>query len=239
MVFPSRALVLSLLPMVALGAACSPDDADEVIPDLPDEETDLPTDDPDDFDWPVDTDSPPPEGEDPDHWLYAYQDGTWSVGPTGGPYTALSGELLVYEFVDWQLPTEDEDDTDADTDPVDTDTDLPPWEQLEENPLHCLVRYQITGEPSESTCPECDVGFDVTFTVVEGDPGPCYDPELPRSGDTLRFGWRWDTPVVLHDLANIDLWYPWFAADLTSEQILVSYTDARAISLEEEEEEDE
>lgn len=219
-------LALALLPLLA---ACTREAPEPDVPDLPDEDP-LPDTDGSDTDWPIDTDPPTPPGIDPMHWLYRYQSGTWSLGPAGGPHTTLTGDLLVYEFVDYELPEPGED-TDADT-----DTDLAPWESLEENPLHCMARWSLTGVPAERACDGCDATFEVTFTLIEGDPGPCYDPELPVDGKTRVYGWKAEDGVILHDHAKLGVWYPWFYATFSDDTVQVAFEDRQAVSLEEEEE---
>jgi hypothetical protein len=202
--------------------ACSGGAADTCVPDLPDPDP-IPDDDIDD-DWPIDTDLPTPPGRDPGHWLYTYQTGAWALGPEGGPHTTLSGELLVLEFVDWSIP-----EPDPDTD--EPDSNVPPWELLDESPLHCTARWLVTGEAADTLCPSCDAAFEVTFTLVEGDPRPCYDPDLPANGETRRFGWRASDGFVQYDHSDLGAWFPWFNAEFSGDLVLLSFADRRAISL--------
>lgn len=231
-----RALVAPVvMTLLALGG-CAATEIDPAIPDLPEPDPVPDDDDDDDFDWPIDTDTPDPPGIDPDNWLYRYQSGLWafSTGEAG----ALTGDLWILEFVDYQIPEPEEPEEPEDPDDPDHDPEEPnprPWEDLEESPLHCEVHYAIVGLPAEQLCAECDAAFDLTFTVVEGDPRPCFDPELPADGETRRFGWRVLGPgevgVIAHDIADIGVWVPWFHAIFGEGDLSVHFQDRQPISL--------
>ncbi|TVQ92518.1 MAG: hypothetical protein EA397_06830 [Deltaproteobacteria bacterium] len=215
--------------LAALALACEDPASQTELPDLPDESDSWPSGGFDsDVEFPTDT-GVAPDGREPDHWLYIYQLGSFQLpdGEAGEP-PSLLGELVVYEFVDYALPSpEDDEDEDTDSDPVDSDSDpvdsdpvdsdpvdsedeLRPWELLEDDPLHCEVVYTMAGEPSEHPCDGCDLTYEITFTVTEGDPGPCFDPDLPADGAVLRIGWSWSEGIAYYDYANVGVWTPWF-----------------------------
>ncbi len=239
-----------LLGLVGLAPACSGGDEETDLPDLPPEDTDTGAPDTDDTGggFPIDTDDGGPTDLVPANYLHLYQDGALTLGPAGGPYEALEGTLHVLEFLDYQLPPPGDDTDVGDTDPVDTDlsdTDPPPdrpWEALEESPLVCEVVYALSGAPPEvapdTPCPDCAFVMDVTFTVVEGNPGPCYDPELPADGEVRRFGWADGSATLLMDLGGLGAWYPWYRGSRTGDVVTFAWEEVLAVSVEPDEEED-
>ena len=173
--------------LVATGAlalaACSGSDDTDDPPVLPDE-TDTGDEDSDTgpFEFPIDTSEDPDLNEEPAHWLHAYQTGSWNLSPGGGTFDNLTGTMEVLEFIDFTLPEDTGLDTSGDTGvPWDTDNG--------ENPLLCQVTYNLLGTASDQSCTGCTVTMDVTFYVLEGDPGACRDPELPRDQEVRRLGY--------------------------------------------------
>lgn len=228
MTSPTRILLLGA--SLVLGTSgCTPPDEDSDIPELPDE--DSPPEDTGPFDIPDDTDDGGPVDQVPLHTLNLYQDAALTVTPAGGPYTALTGELSVMEFIDYERPEPGED-TDI---PADTDYDpTRPWDSLEENPLACEVVYRMIGAPAETSCGGCDFAMDIEFTVQSGDPGPCRDPDLPRNGETRRFGWRGSDNTMLYDFGGIGSWFPWYRGTLEGDTITIAWRSSVAVSVEEE-----
>ena len=210
--------------------ACTPSGEDSDIPELPDEDTPLPED-TGPFEIPEDTDNTGPVDQEPLHYLYAYQDGDWALTPSGGPYTALTGTLEVWEFIDYPRPSQ------TDTDIPWTDTDYP-WLELEETPVICNVVYRVVGSASEpeDACSDCAWSMDIQFDVQSGDPTPCSDPDLPANGDIRRFGWRTSDSTLLYDYQGVGVWFPWYRANGAADQVAFSWFNRSGISLEEEDE---
>lgn len=92
-----------------------------------------------------------PSDTTPEHRLRLVHEGFWLLTPLGGPYRAITGELLVQEILDGN----------------------------EEEPT-CMLRYALTGTPEEEGCAGCDFAFRVTHYLVQGDPESCQQPDLPR-----------------------------------------------------------
>ena len=86
----------------------------------------------------------------PTHSLLLRHTGFWLLTPLGGPYRAITGELLIQEILDGD----------------------------EEVPA-CSLRYALTGTPETEGCPGCDFSFRVTHYLAEGDPERCQQPDLP------------------------------------------------------------
>lgn len=211
-----------MLPLLlaAIFACSGADDTDPTLPDpidtgSPDKDTDVST-------FPIDTSGDTDLDVAPRHTLTMHQFGAWDLGPSGGPYTTMSGTLRVIEYLDgaqW--------DTGPDTDGI-PDTDLPP---------DCLVVFALSGAPSETSCDGCTAAFDVTFALTEGDPSLCRDPELPADGDVRRFGWLPTEDVIVHDYGDIGLWLPWYPGEQLGDRITFDWTATVGVSIEEEEEE--
>jgi hypothetical protein len=225
------------LTVVILGLSCTVEDPTlDSFPTLPESDSELPSDSEVD-DWPIDSNQPTPVGQDPDNWLYLYQFGTWEIVRDGGEPVGLTGILEVFEFVDWTFPDPDEEDPEStEPEPSSEDTEgLEPWELLDRNPLVCHVIYAIDGIPSERLCASCDVAFDITFTILEGNPRPCYDPELPPDEATRRFGWQTGDSHIHYDFSGVGIWYPWYVASFDDDTVEVSYHEKIGASIEEEE----
>ncbi|MFK7929208.1 MAG: hypothetical protein AB8H79_13525, partial [Myxococcota bacterium] len=117
---------------------------------------------------------------------------------------------------------------------TDTDTDLP-WSDLEESPVACAVTYTLIGSPSEvAPCTGCAWAMDVEFRVAEGDPEPCYDPDLPSDGDIKRFGWNDSSGQLLYDFQGTGVWFPWFPGSASSDQVDFNWQARVGVSIEEE-----
>lgn len=162
----------------------------------------------DDTSGPVPLDTAPDTGldQEPDHRLYLHQEGAWSLSPFGGPYTHMVGSLITWEHLDGERA-------------LDTaDTGL-----SEEPGLVCETRWTLVGAAAESTCDGCDAAFDIEFTLVEGDDGPCLDPELPASGDVLRFGYIDADRTIVHDVGGAGLWLPWWTATRAGDDLTFTW----------------
>lgn len=224
------AQTLILLATAFIG--CGPSGTDSAVPDLPTESEPPVSGGVDsDFEFPTDTEGVAPDGRDPDHWLFLYHFGALDLSEGD----ALSGELTIYEFIDWELPDPHDEGEEGSEEPI--DPDLEPWELLEESPLHCEAHFTLSGEPSEHLCDGCAEAYDITFTLVSGDLRPCFDPHLPADGDVRRFGWSLTEGIVHYDVADLGVWTPWYwLVDDPELGLLLSWQDSKGISLEDQEE---
>lgn len=228
---PSRTLSAAAAILIAT-VGCTPSE-DTDIPPLPEETDVLIPEDTGPFGIPEDTDDLGPADLEPASYLYLYQEGSLRLTPAGGPYAALTGSLTALELIDFELPPEDPDDTD----PPDTDV---PWADLEESPVACEVTYTLVGSPPPEEagavlCDSCAWMMDVEFGVAEGDPGPCYDPDLPDNGDVLRFAWNPTSGQLLYDFQDTGVWFPWYPGSEGADAVDFTWQARLGVSIEEDE----
>lgn len=159
---------------------------------------------------PVDTATTPGTEDDvPDNLLTVSQSGTWSLSPLGGPFTDLSGTLVIQEYVDALDPEEPE--------------------------YACEVTYNLTGQVDEqSTCGDCDFLFQVSHFVTEGDATACREPGTPQHEDVWLMGYDSGSEQILRAIGGV--WVPW--ADATMVGSDVTYTFDLVIAIQVEEEDD-
>lgn len=150
------------------------------------------------------------EDQVPTNLLYVSQSGTWSLSPLGGPFTDVSGTLLVQEYVD-VLDKKDPE-------------------------YACDVTYTLTGQAvDEHDCSDCDFVFDVEFFVNEGDPGACREPDTPLHQAVWRMGFDPDRDELLLDYRGTGVWVRWMDATLTGSDLSFVFETVLAIQVEEEE----
>ncbi len=146
--------------------------------------------------------------EEPLHWLTITQEGVWEMTPRGGPWTTLTGTLLVTEVLDEDL----------------------------ENPT-CALTYALTGEGVEAPgCETCDVAFNIAFYLAEGDLEACSDPDLPLADEERVFGWSELDSTIYLDYAGTGTWIPWYEGALDEDTLSYSWTTELAVVVEEEDE---
>ncbi len=181
--------------MVWLGCnADSNDGQDDDQDDLPLEE-DLPEDD-DSTPWETGDDSQGGGTEEtPDHQLTLTHTGSWLRTPEGGPWDALSGDLTVVETLDGDLET-----------PT------------------CQALFTVTGTAAEDLCVPCGSAFRVTFSLAEGDPSLCRDPDLPQDGSVWLFGLDSGEETLYLDYADSGVWVPWYPFTEKGDSLLVAWT---------------
>lgn len=204
--------------LLALFACTGNEESDATLPEV--EETGVEDPDTDVSQFPIDTSVDTDFDSVPLHTLTLHQWGVWDLA-NGPSYDGLTGTMWVIEYLDG-----DQWDTGPDTDGI-PDTDLPP---------DCLVTYALTGVPAETSCDGCSFAFEVTFAVVEGEVGPCRDPELPEDGETHRFGFRASDDTIVLDYGDIGLWLPWYPAEKVIDQVTFDWRATLGVSIEEEEE---
>lgn len=160
--------------------------------------------------------------EAPAHTLTMEQWGLWELSPFGGPYTAMVGELRVWEYLDGLRP--DSADTALDTGMG--------WEEA----LSCQAVLSLVGEPLDEVCATCSFGFAVQITLVDGDPSACRDPDMPQDGEERA--WAWDEAgLIWYDYGGSGLWLPWWEAMRSGDSIDFQWTTTVGVVLDEEEDE--
>jgi len=161
---------------------------------------------------PVDTGTTDPGTEDnvPDNLLTVSQSGIWSLAPIGGPFTDLSGVLLVQEYVD------------------ELDPKLPEYA--------CEVEFNLTGQSvDEHTCSSCDFVFDVTHFITKGETTGCREPDTPQHEDVWQMGYDSNQGALVHNYGGSDVWVRWADADLQGTDLSFTFDLVMAIQVEEEE----
>ena len=156
----------------------------------------------------VDTYSGDDGDDEPEHFLTITQEGTWELTPRGGPWTALTGDLVVTEVLDGDL----------------------------ENPT-CELSYALTGEAPDGEalgCDTCDDVFVVSFYLSSGDPDLCSDPDLPLDGDERGFGWSEVDSTIYLDYAGTGVWLPWYEGEVDEDTITFSWSSELAVFVPEE-----
>ncbi len=153
---------------------------------------------------------------DPSATVQIIQEGFWTLSPDNGPYEQISGTLRIDEWPDGVI------DTGTDT-AVDT-----------AEPPRCEVTFSIEGadQPNHS-CPDCDVVFNITWTLVEGDPGPCRDPDLPLDGAEWRIGYVSATNTIKFDYYHSGVWVDWYETEQNNDTLHVIYDTTKAVAEEE------
>jgi hypothetical protein len=137
------------------------------------------------------------------------QSGTWSLSPLGGPFTDVSGAMVVQEFIDELDPLEPE--------------------------YACEATYVLTGQsPELHSCTTCDFVFDIEFFVSDGDASACREPDTPQHQVVWRMGYDGDQDKILHDYGGTGVWVPWMDANLSGSDLTFSFDKVVAIQVEEE-----
>lgn len=150
--------------------------------------------------------------------------------PALAGYDSVVGELRAWEYLDGMRPPEP--DTDTAVPPVDTDIPADP-----DYVMVCDLVFNVYGEPSEPACDDCAWSFEVTFALVSGDRGACYDEDLPQDGDVWDLGYDSMSGWVVNEVGGLGQWLPWWRAEPIPdvERLLFSYQSTRGVSVEEEE----
>ena len=155
----------------------------------------------------------------PDATVRIVEEGVWVLDPPGGPWTSLTGTLSVKEYPDGDIP--------SDTAVPEMDTSLPP---------PCELEFAVAGTVVPApACPNCDVVFDMTWSLTAGDPYLCHDPDLPGQGAVWRLGWSSAEETIKFDYYGSGVWVDWFYAENQGDVLRVSYDTTKAIAVEEEE----
>ena len=156
---------------------------------------------------------------DPVDTLTLSHTGVWSQSPVGGPYTALTGNLTVVEYLNGE---EDE-----------------PW---------CQVHFAVTGLKTDARCPTCDIGYIVEFYVLSEGPteeqsaddievggrDQCESPDLPDDLDRWHMGWSEDEQTLYFNYFDSGFWLPWYEADVVHDDISFSWEETMGFFIPEE-----
>lgn len=198
-------LASSVRLLVALGAGCGPQAEDTSAGTLPPEETASG----DSGDTTADTFTFDTSLGDtatdvsPEHTLTMTHEGAWSMSPNGGPWTAMTGTLVVTEVLDGDVAS----------------------------PL-CAVTFALTGLQSEESCGGCVAAFDILYYVAEGDRSACRDPELPQDGETTRMGWSDRDAAALLDYDRSGVWVSWYPGEREDDAVTLSWSQNAGVALE-------
>lgn len=130
----------------------------------------------------------------PAHTLTLRHEGTWLLSPSGGPWTAMTGTLVV-------------------TEELDGDTETPA----------CAVTWSLTGEEADDICEGCTVSFVIHHYVSEGDVSTCQEPDLPADGEDRTFGWSAGDQTIYYDVGGAGVWEPWYTADRVGDELDFSW----------------
>jgi hypothetical protein len=216
----ARVLSATLLLSGALGACKGDDTGGKGAGSLPPEDTDDGSDDTGLPFFPVDT----AEGDtgfnlEPVNTLTLQHTGVWSQSPVGGPYTALTGDLTIFEYLD-----EDEEQ---------------PW---------CRAHFAVTGLKTDETCPTCEIGYLVEFYVVSEGPteeeaaedievgglSMCESPDLPEDLERWHMGWSEDEQTLYFNYYDSGFWLPWYEADAVHDDIAFTWEETLGFFIPEE-----
>lgn len=136
--------------------------------------------------------------------------GVWSQSPVGGPYSALTGDLSIFEYLN--------------------EDDAQPW---------CRARFAVTGLKTDTTCPTCDIGYLVEFYLVSegateeeaadevevGGLDRCESPDLPADLERWHMGWSEDEQTLYFDYYDSGFWLPWYEADAVHDDIAFRWAE--------------
>jgi hypothetical protein len=148
--------------------------------------------------------------------LFISQSGIMTVSPAGGPFTDVSGSMLIQEYID--APPNIKKDPEAE--------------------YACEATYSLTGQaPADHSCGSCDFVFDIEFFVSDGDATACREPDTPQHQVVWRMGYDSGQGKILHDYGGTGVWVPWMDANLAGTDLTFSFDKVVAIQVEEEEEE--
>lgn len=142
----------------------------------------------------------------PAHTVVVTHEGSWEMSPDGGPYTAMTGSLLVTEVVDG-----------------------------DEEAAACTLEFSLTGDAVDDGCPTCAASFEVLYYLASGDVEGCVDPDRPDDGARQRQGWSNSDSFVFYDFLNSGVWLPWYPGARVGGSIEFTWTTSYGVTVEEEE----
>jgi len=189
--------------VLLLGGGCAASEADSGEPELPPVDTAIPRDTA--FDTFVIDTSFTDSGFDgnPEHLLEVSWAATWQMSPASGPYTTMTGELVLTEVLD--------------------------GDELEPA---CELTYALTGQESEESCSGCTATFEVLHYLSAGVWEDCADPDRPEDGATWRLGWNPTEETVAYDWENSGVWVDWYAAERTGDRLELTWETTVGVAVE-------
>ncbi|HHO54429.1 MAG TPA: hypothetical protein ENK18_27055 [Deltaproteobacteria bacterium] len=153
----------------------------------------------------------------PSDWIQLRHQGLWSL--SGSPFTDLSGQLILREYLNVL-------DTAIDTSIATTDTAYV-------DPYLCNVTYSLTGSAIDNhTCATCSFVFEVEHYVSDGDPSLCREPDTPPDGAVWQLGYNAGTDEILLNYYGTDVWLPWYDTTTGPPNIAFEWSFSLAIELE-------
>lgn len=195
---PVRVWVFGAL-LVGLGLGCSSTPDEQVSPTLP-----VDTSSPTPFPTPMASspqEPPPPSNPEPSHTLLMQESGTWVMSPTGGPYDAMSGTLLIEQLLDGK------------GDPI------------------CSLTFSLTGAKAGFQCPGCSYTYFIQHVLVEGDPEPCSGAELPQDGDSRVLGYSSEDRLIYYNYNDTGIWLPWYDASRLGDEVSFMWESSMGYAL--------
>ncbi len=201
----ARRVHLGLAIAIGLSGGCSSDE--DPVPTLP-PETPSPT--PTPTPLPVWDDGNPDGNLEPEHTLAKDEEGIWYLTPSGGPYEAMTGELLVTEHID-----DSEDAT-------------------------CSIEFALTGSSrSESGalqgCEGCSFAFLITYALIAGDASTCLSTDIPEDGEQLILAWapaESGQGALYLNYQNTGQWILWYEGYLSDDILSFSWSSTLGVILE-------
>lgn len=187
----SFALVGVLVLALSASVGCSGSDAEETPTLPPDQTTPTAAPTPPTNTDPEDTE---PSNPSPAHTLRQLDEGTWVMSPTGGPYSDVSGSLLVSEYLDGS-----------------------------ETPTACQLEYALTGYKVSPGCSGCNYTFRIKHVLLSGDPEECRRDDLPEDGQYLVLGYSSETHLVYYDYQDTGSWLPWYEGSRNGDEIVYTW----------------
>ena len=169
----------------------------------------------------------------PAHQLTIQHRGAWTLSPSTGLWTELSGTLSVVEAVDGVgLDTGADSGTGSDSGASGDggakgeDTAEPPACEL----LYQLAGPVTVGDPQG--CAVCDYTAALVVTLATGDRSTCRDPELPDDGATWVVGVSIADGVLYTNYHGTGLWLPWYNSEQVSNSATFWWDSVMGVDIE-------
>jgi hypothetical protein len=151
--------------------------------------------------------------EAPAHLLTVRHIGSWILSPPGGPYTDMTGELVVEEIVDEVAGADPEFQT-----------------------YKCQVDYALVGQVIEAPdCAACDPVLQVSYYVNSGTPEDCGEPDTPLPDELRQMGFVAAESSLLWNYRETGAWLAWYEAEQLGDAITLDWETTYGLTVEEEE----
>lgn len=131
----------------------------------------------------------------PEHVVFAVEEGRLTLSPAGGPWDAVSGTLTLSETVDGaEEPT-------------------------------CLRVFALSGPVLDDPgCAACIFVSDLTHYANES-VGLCAHPDVPEAGEVRRLGLASDGRSLLWDYEGSGTWVPWYESTRVGDVVTFNWED--------------